>query len=190
MTRAIAVTLVITALTVAEAAAQRPSPAASALMAAGYGVGGVVLGLAVAHQLDADGRVGAAVGGAFGGVLGLRLSLPTRVSPPRSVIATLPDWQVRQEQTNRYATTYALGGILLGAATGMLAGGRVGYAIDYPRDIRRGCEDCGLGGALLGMAVGGLAGGIAGGTVGARYGARLDRDEAAARILERRAERP
>lgn len=113
---------------------------------------------------------------------------PRAPLPPRSVVRALPAWELRQEKHSRYASLYGLGGALLGGVTGMYAGGFVGYRIGYAHDVGsgNGCEDCGLGGAVLGVLVGGVTGAITGGLLGAAHGDRVDEAEAAQRILNRR----
>lgn len=109
--------------------------------------------------------------------------------PSRQEIAAIPAARLHSEIHPKYASLYGLGGGLLGAFGGTIAGAYIGYRIAYPRDIARGCEDCGLGGTLAGAFLGVVTGAIAGGIIGGHAGHRADREEAAARILGRGDER-
>ncbi|MGH7597010.1 MAG: hypothetical protein ACREOI_11700 [bacterium] len=56
--------------------------------------------------------------------------------------------EIRQEMRSANRTLYALGLGLGFGTVGFFAGGKIGYEIAYARDIKNGCEDCGLGGLI------------------------------------------
>ncbi len=95
--------------------------------------------------------------------------------------------QIQRVMRDRRQTLESVGLSLLGGAVGFFAGAKIGYEIGYARDIRQGCEDCGLGGLLAGAGIGTVAGMVVGGNIGLHDGARADRADAIARIIQERA---
>ncbi len=95
--------------------------------------------------------------------------------------------QILRVMRDRRQTLEALGLGLLGGAIGLVAGAKIGYEIGYARDIRQGCEDCGLGGLLAGAGAGTVVGMVIGGNLGLHHGARADRAHAVERIIQERA---
>jgi hypothetical protein len=106
---------------------------------------------------------------------------------PRAMIS---EEEIQKEIRPVYRTLYGLGLGLGFGTVGLIGGAKIGYEIAYARDIKRGCEDCGLGGLIYGGLIGGGTGLVGGIIIGQNLGARKDREQAIQRIRHRRSDRP
>lgn len=104
------------------------------------------------------------------------------ILPGCVITRNLPDDVSESEFRQEVRVGYRLLFGLVGGAVGFVAGGKIGYEIDRSRDLRRGCEDCGLDGILIGAPVG-FVSGVVGGVF---LGANFDRKAALRRVREKR----
>ncbi|MGH7455542.1 MAG: hypothetical protein ACRENG_29580 [bacterium] len=99
---------------------------------------------------------------------------------------TIAEDEICQEMRATNRTLYALSLGLGFGTVGFFAGAKIGYEIAYARDIKNGCEDCGLGGLVYGSLIGAGTGLVGGLIVGQNLGAQKDREAAIQRIKQRR----
>ena len=108
------------------------------------------------------------------------------VQDSTTTVANISEAEIRREMRATNRTLYAMGFGLGCGTLGFLAGAKIGYEIDYPHDLKNGCEDCGLDGLIIGSLIGASSGLIGGMNWGRHIGAKQDREAAIQRIQLRR----